>query len=387
MNAKRLNLIRARMHREEPFDSQEVTLRLKRMRMAAVENMESLVERALDNLNSRAGVTATFVENGDAAASRILELAGEIKNYAVSNSSTVFEVAQHLERNGDINVIETYIEDLRLWEGQLWDVNHKQFFEFPVYGEASIWNSFENTTSKALKFPGEKISDTDFVGLVGANAVSSNGRIFFLQHLHNISNIVLQAKKVVVIAGINKLVESEDDALFQVKCSGLFGYESILSELLNLSKGLGEEQPGQERVSEMIFSTSIPEIHVILLDNGRRDIFAGEFKELLQCIGCRACTKLCPRANTGTLGYRSAKDILFSSFSAGIEHAVKYGLFNCTLCRGCESQCPVGIPLTNFLSALREAARELGLTPETHRKLAANVGSYGTPYGPQKTEG
>jgi len=382
-----LNLIKAKMRREEPFDVQEVTLQLKKMRMAAVENLENLIEKTLDSLNNLPGVTVSYVETGEAAVKDILDIAGAINTFAVSNSSTVFEVVQHLEKGRDVKIIESYIEDLKIWEGHLWDVKHKQFFEFPVYGQQSIWNSFEDTTTKALKFPGEKISDSDFIGLVGANAVSSNGKIYFLQHLHNISNIALQAKKVVVIVGINKIVENEEDALFQVKCAGLFGYESILSELLNLTKSLGDERPTDDRTRDMVFSTSFPEIHVILLDNGRKEIFAGEFKELLQCISCRACTKLCPRANTGSPGYRSAKDILFSAFSEGIEHAVQFGLYNCTLCRGCESQCPVGIPLTNFLGALREQAKEKDLIPEIHKKLSANVSSFGTPYGAQTPEG
>ena len=387
MNAKRLNLIKSKMRKEEPFDTQAVTLRLKQMRMAAVENLDGLLQEALDSLNALPGVTASYVESGEAAAKKISDIAGGTNTFAVSNSSTVFEVVQYLERSNDISIIESYIEDLKLWEEHLWDVKHKQFFEFPVYEQQSIWNSFEDTTSRAFKFPGEKISDSDFVGLVGANAVSCDGKVFFLQHLHNISNIVLQAKKVVVVAGINKLVESERDALFQVKCCGVFGYESILSELLSLSKTGINEDADKEKSRELVFSSSLPEIQVILLDNGRRKILAGEFKELLQCISCRACTKLCPRANTGSPGYRSAKDILFSAFSEGIEHTVRFGLYNCTLCRGCESQCPVGIPLTNFLGALREEAKGKGLIPEIHKKLSANVSSYGTPYGAQATDG
>jgi L-lactate utilization protein LutB len=197
----------------------------------------------------------------------------------------------------------------------------------------------------------------------------------------------MQARKVVVVAGINKLVETEEDALFQVKCAGLYGYESILTELLNLSKSAGDEETGEKNARDLVFGTSLPEIHVILLDNGRKKILAGEFKELLQCISCRACAKLCPRANTGSPGYRNAKDILFSAFSEGLEHAVQFGLYNCTLCRGCESQCPVGIPLANFLGALREEAKERDLLPEIHKKLSANVSSFGTPYGGQTTDG
>jgi L-lactate dehydrogenase complex protein LldF len=35
-------------------------------------------------------------------------------------------------------------------------------------------------------------------------------------------------------------------------------------------------------------------LHVILLDNGRADILAGPFAEVLRCVRCGACLNACP---------------------------------------------------------------------------------------------
>ncbi len=77
---------------------------------------------------------------------------------------------------------------------------------------------------------------------------------------------------------------------------------------------------------------------------------------------------------------------MFSAFTHNLEHTAKYGLFDCTLCKGCETNCPVDIPLTSYLTNLRENAISRGLSPETYTKLASNVREFGTPYGSKGIE-
>ena len=36
------------------------------------------------------------------------------------------------------------------------------------------------------------------------------------------------------------------------------------------------------------------ELHVVILDNGRSDLLAGEYHEMLGCIRCGACLNVCP---------------------------------------------------------------------------------------------
>jgi L-lactate utilization protein LutB len=384
---KRKHLIHSKLRKAESFDVEDITLRLKKMRMDSVENISELVEKVLSNLNKIDNVTAVFAEDAVAAADSIFEFAAGTSTFAVSNSSTIKEVLLFLENAQNVNIFDSYKNDLDIKANDDVRQEGQQFFEIAVPEAEYVWNSFLDTTSSAMTMNHDRMTDSDFVGLLGANAISASGSIFFVQHLHNISKILGQADKVVIIAGIHKLVESDEDAAFQARCCGLFGYESLLSEMRSLFKGSITGDPGEEHATQSVRSTLPTQVLVILLDNGRRDILQGEFRELMQCIGCRACTKLCPRANTSSPGYRSAKDILFSTFSNDLEHAMSNGLFNCTLCRGCESQCPTGIPLVNFLSMLREEAKKKGLTPAVHQTLSANIHSHGTPYGVRAKEG
>ena len=57
------------------------------------------------------------------------------------------------------------------------------------------------------------------------------------------------------------------------------------------------------------------------------------------------------------------------------------------LCKGCETACPVDIPLTSYLAHMREDAKAKGLAPETYRKLSFNIKDFGTPYGTKALEG
>ena len=100
-------------------------------------------------------------------------------------------------------------------------------------------------------------------------------------------------------------------------------------------------------------------VHVVLLDNGRSELLAGEFRPLLRCIGCGACTTACPV-------YRAA-DVRPSGLWAGPIGAVVQPLLRpgpgadelphaSTLCGACADVCPVRIDLPAHLIALRSGA-------------------------------
>ena len=49
--------------------------------------------------------------------------------------------------------------------------------------------------------------------------------------------------------------------------------------------------PGTGKAGE---ATGAKELHIVLLDNGRTEILAGECREMLKCIRCGACMNVCP---------------------------------------------------------------------------------------------
>jgi L-lactate dehydrogenase complex protein LldF len=107
-------------------------------------------------------------------------------------------------------------------------------------------------------------------------------------------------------------------------------------------------------------------LHLVLVDNGRSDLLGGDFRSLLRCIGCGACTNVCPV-------YRAA-DVRPSGLWTGPIGALVQPLLRpdggaddlphtSTLCGACADVCPVRIDLPAHLIALRSRSprRTLGL--------------------------
>ncbi len=109
------------------------------------------------------------------------------------------------------------------------------------------------------------------------------------------------------------------------------------------------------------------ELHVVILDNGRSDILAGETAEILACIRCGACLNVCPV-------YRTAGGHAYGTvYSGPVGSVVTPGLagmepwwelpYASTLCGACEEVCPVRIEIPRMLLKLREQAASQGRLP------------------------
>jgi L-lactate dehydrogenase complex protein LldF len=100
------------------------------------------------------------------------------------------------------------------------------------------------------------------------------------------------------------------------------------------------------------------EFHLVILDNGRSDILATEFHEMLACIRCGACLNVCPV-------YRQIGGHAYGWVYTGPMGAVLTPLLAAThpeaaevanassLCGACMDACPVQIPLQDLLLAAR----------------------------------
>src|SRR5690606_8056195 len=104
------------------------------------------------------------------------------------------------------------------------------------------------------------------------------------------------------------------------------------------------------------------ELHVVVLDNGRSELLAGEHHEMLGCIRCGACLHACPV-------YRQTGGHAYGWAYPGPMGAVLPPLLACedgaaevadasTLCGACMDACPVEIPLQDLLLSLRRRKAE-----------------------------
>ncbi|MFC6275950.1 LutB/LldF family L-lactate oxidation iron-sulfur protein [Psittacicella hinzii] len=95
------------------------------------------------------------------------------------------------------------------------------------------------------------------------------------------------------------------------------------------------------------------EFHLVIVDNGRSDLLASEFNEMLRCIRCGACMNICPAyRQIGGHGYGSIYPGPMGAVLTPILGGYKdyHELPNiCSLCTACDSVCPVKIPLSSLI--------------------------------------
>lgn len=99
------------------------------------------------------------------------------------------------------------------------------------------------------------------------------------------------------------------------------------------------------------------ETHIILLDNGRTDILAGDYHEMLDCIRCGACLNHCPiyvEVGGHAYGwvYPGPMGSILTPLLTSLESS--HDLPNaCSGCGRCAEVCPANIPLPDLLRDLR----------------------------------
>lgn len=201
------------------------------------------------------------------------------------------------------------------------------------------------------------------VGVTGANfLIADIGGISVTENEGNGLMSTAFPKVHIVIAGIEKIIP-------KMKQLGLF-YPLLAAH------GTGQQITAYNSIftgPRQKNEVDGPEkMIVILLDNGRTNIFADdEAFEALACIRCGACLNGCPVYKTiggytydttysGPIGsvltpfFRGFKDFSHLSFAS-------------TLCGKCVEVCPVKIPLTDILLSNRRKTVEQNLRPVTEK--------------------
>ncbi|HEU0116600.1 MAG TPA: LUD domain-containing protein, partial [Thermomicrobiales bacterium] len=200
------------------------------------------------------------------------------------------------------------------------------------------------------------------MGVTGANAlVAETGTIMMSTNEGNGRLCASVPPVHVVLAGIEKLVPTFDDAMTQLRLLARSGTGQRITTYTTFMTG---PTPGHE-------------LHIVLLDNGRRGMAARpEFEEALHCIRCAACANVCPpyrEVGGHVFGhiYTGAIGLVVTPFLNGLEADVGPQSL-CLSCNACEMVCPVGIPLPRQILDVRQMVVEhKGLSPAKRVALGA----------------
>jgi L-lactate dehydrogenase complex protein LldF len=202
----------------------------------------------------------------------------------------------------------------------------------------------------------EKFLTAD-AGITGANfLVAETGTSIIVTNEGNGDLTQTLPRAHIVVASIEKLVPTLEDVaqLLRVLARSATGQE--MSVYTTLSTGPRRDgDPDGPR-----------EYHVILLDNGRSAMLAGEFRDMLRCIRCGACMNHCPvyQAVGGhAYGwvYPGPMGAVLTPSLIGIDKAGHLPNAS-TFCGRCEEVCPVRIPLPKLMRFWRDREFEQHLS-------------------------
>lgn len=172
----------------------------------------------------------------------------------------------------------------------------------------------------------------------------------------------------IAVVGIEKIIPTWEDFATLVQMLPRSATGQRMSVYVNGVSG--PARPGEPDGPQTFY--------LILLDNGRSDIYASEYAEALACIRCGACLNACPvYQNVGGHAYgwvyTGPIGAVLTPLLQGKSNAAPLP-FASTLCGACKTACPVDIDIPAMLLRLR---RDLQAAQEPVWKLGMRAYRFG----------
>ncbi len=322
----------------------DIKKRLKDIRRESIEDLESHIKELTTNLSTSSDVSVSLANDASQAVETIRKISGTTK-IAINKSAVVSkEIMPQLATSG-IQVIETYYDQFELLENRVSEPE-----PVPTMELSAVFNSFDSTVQLGAirKAKTQKYGSKNFTGLLGVNAISAeDGSVVMLQHMHNISKVFEQAKTIILVAGLDKIVKNQDDALHQTRSMAIFGWQALPSSL----RGKGSHQDSIDNLPfDVPPEQTDQKIHIILLDNGRKQLLTGPNKDILACISCRACIRDCPASEF----FKSANNWNPREYLYALLRGDTSTFEPCLQCKGCQMNCPIDIDLPGMILEARK---------------------------------
>jgi len=344
----RLSLVRARYP-----DLQD---RLRAIKADALEHLDELVERAVEQLRGN-GWTVAVAATAAEARERLLEIVGDgtlVKSK--SNAAKEIGAVEALEARS-VRVVETDLGD------RINQLNG-------TYGGHIIAPAIQITRERIRELMSElagtvlpddpeelvKVAREDLrsafatagYGLSGGNALAAEtGTVCVVENEGNIRMLSTLPRVHIAVIPITKIVRTLEDALTVIQGASIFGAGQRVGTYVSCISG--PAPPG---------GAGPDEVHVILLDNGRRRATAEGFGEAFACISCGSCLNHCPvyaviGDKYGVITHIGGIGLLQASFTTGLDLTSAQGLSLCLNCRACVDPCPVRIDTPGMHARLR----------------------------------
>lgn len=193
------------------------------------------------------------------------------------------------------------------------------------------------------------------MGISGANfAIAENGAVGLCTNEGNARLVTTLPRVHVVLAGLDKLMPTLDDALRIIRILPRNATGQAITSYVSWLAGAPECSVNPDGRKTM---------HIVFLDNGRTKLARDSAcKDVLRCVRCGACANVCPvyRLVGGhRMGhiYIGAVGLILTYFYHGKENA-KNLVQNCINCEACKNVCAAGIDLPAIIQEIRARLNE-----------------------------
>nr|WP_230972220.1 LUD domain-containing protein [Archaeoglobus neptunius] len=353
---KAFKILRERQRRnlEKYPEIKEIAKKIRVVREKSVGN-EELLEKTVENLKRR-GFTVKRAEDRVEALSIISELLEGEKVIVKSKSNLSKEIGlrEELEKLG-FDVVETDVGDRLIQilnehpshptgpavhlSVKLISEKLSEYFGFPIPPDAGrIVELLREDIQRHVKIAN--------VGITGANAITKEGAAVLLHNEGNIFEVMHRPKRWIILAGIEKVYPSVEDAIMAAKLQSFYATGEILPSFVEIVSGTAKTADIEKK---LLKSGSPEEVILILIDNGRSRIANSEFREVLYCLGCGNCVANCPSHSVHGKKFTGGRFALIDAL-----YGRKDVLKLCLSCRRCKKNCPMEIDIPKMISSLRD---------------------------------
>ena len=343
------------------------------LRMKVLDNLPAYLEEFSANA-TRAGATVHRAVDAAVARETILALLKErgVRMVAKGKSMVSEEIGlnAHLQRAG-IEVVETDLgEYIIQLEGEtpshiIVPAIHKNRQQVGKLFADRLGVPYSDDpqvlTKIARRVMREKFLAAD-AGISGANfAIAESGSLVLFTNEGNGRMVTSVPPLHIAILSLEKILPRLADLPTFIRLLPRSATGQAITSYLSLITGT--RKAGE--------ATGARELHIVILDNGRTEILAGECREMLKCIRCGACMNVCPVYRTvggHAYGwtYPGPMGMVLTTLLTGMEKS--YPLVDAsTLCGACVEVCPVRIPLVPLIVKLRERRVSEGLSNPKER--------------------
>lgn len=328
-------------------------------RLRGLHDLPELLEQAEANVTNNGG-TVLWALDGDEANRHVLRICREHElKRGVKGKSMVteeIELVPFLARHG-IDMVET---DLGEYIIQISD-DRPSHITMPVmhmtrerireelmdHAQMPYVETAEEMTQFARRTLRRNYLEADF-GMSGGNfIIAETGHVATVSNEGNIRLSTGVPDVHIAVVGIEKIIPTWEDFITLVQMLPRAATGQKLTVYINTFRSAAQANDGD----------GPRHFYLILLDNGRSDIYTSEYTEALACIRCGACLNHCPiYQHVGGHAYGSVYPgpigAVITPLFRGKENASPLP-FASSLCGACKEACPVDINLPDMLLMLR----------------------------------